>query len=568
MAENVEYILKIIDENHANQPLQAICTRRCSMRITFLGAAEMVTGSCYLLEFEKSKILVDCGMFQGGNEAVELNQKQFAFDPSEISHLILTHAHIDHTGRVPQLAKLGFKGKIICTKPTHELCKIMLPDSAFIQEMETEWQNRKRLRAGKKPIEPFYTVADAQESLKFFEAFPYDTMISINNQLSIRFRDAGHILGSAIVEMWVTEGSDSFKIVFSGDLGNKGAAILKDPTLIEEADYVIVESTYGNRFHKDTKYKALALLEIINDTIERNGNVVIPSFAVERTQEILYELNTLKEAKTSKLKSVPVYVDSPLAIHATKIFQSFQEYMDDETLALVQSGDNPFEFANLIFTETADESKAINFTKESSIIISASGMCDAGRIKHHLKHNLWREDSSVVFVGYQAKGTLGRRILDGEKTVKIFGEEINIKCKIFSIEGFSGHADQKGLMEWLGSFKNKPTKVFLVHGEEEALSTFSELIHQELGYENEIARLGQTIELTTGSQIQVVAERYTTQKQTVLSSLEVIKNGFNNTFDRLQKHIQENDSVKLDMLRYMLEKIDDTLQDMEKEIKK
>jgi metallo-beta-lactamase family protein len=536
------------------------------MKLTFCGAAGTVTGSSHLLEIGNKKILLDSGMFQGGSEADEMNYEQFKFNPSEIDVLILSHAHIDHSGRIPQLVKRGFKGKIITSFPTFELCKLMLPDSAFIQESETEWHNRKRQRAGKPTIEPLYTVKDAEESLKLFQAVEYKKIISIDPNITVRFMDAGHILGSSIVEMWVRENGEEFKIVFSGDLGNKNAPILQDPTIIQEADYVIMESTYGDRLHKDTKDKKGALLDIITETIERKGNVVIPSFAIERTQELLYVLNMLKEAKDSKLRNVPVYVDSPLAINATKVFQNFLPYMDEETQSFIKAGDNPFDFPNLIFTQTADESKAINFTSGSSIIISASGMCEAGRIKHHLKHNLWREDSSVVFVGYQAQNTLGRRIKDGEKTVKIFGEEIGVKCKIYSIEGFSGHADQKGLLEWIGAFKKKPTKVFLVHGEEEALKELSRRIETDFGIPNEIAQLGQTIELTATTHRQVVVERSTSQKQSLKNSVSGMRREFNDTLDDLLLSLSDKEDIKMDTLLYTMEKLQAALADVKKEI--
>ena len=413
------------------------------MRITFLGAAETVTGSCYLIEADNIKILVDCGMFQGGKEEERLNYEGFNFNPSEIQYLLLTHAHIDHSGRIPLLVKRGFKGKIICSQPTAELCKIMLPDSGHIQEMEAEWINRKGLRAGKPPVEPLYTVNDAIRSLNFFNTINYKEILSISSNISVRFQDAGHILGSALIEIWIKENGEEVKIVFSGDLGNKDVPLMKNPTIIKDADYVILESTYGNRTHIDTQNKTLVLLDIITDTIEKGGNVVIPSFAVARAQEILYILNMLKESKSLKLKHVPVYVDSPLAINATKIFEAYSSHLDEETQSFIKAGDNPFDFPNLFFTVTAEESKAINASSESSIIISASGMCDAGRIKHHLKHNLWRPESSIVFVGYQARNSLGRRIKDGAPSVKIFGEEISVKSKIYSIDGFSGHADQE-----------------------------------------------------------------------------------------------------------------------------
>lgn len=537
------------------------------MKITFLGAAEVVTGSNFLLELDNTKLLVDCGMFQGNKEISERNFDDYSFNPADIDYVILTHAHIDHSGRIPQLVKRGFKGKVITTSATADLCSVMLPDSAYIQEMEAEWTNRKRRRAGKPTVEPMYTLADAEEALRYFEGYNYNELIKINADITIRLRNAGHILGSSIIEMWLRDEGKEFKIVFSGDLGNKDSLLMNDPTIIEDADYVVVESTYGNRFHKDTENKALILLDIITDTIEKGGNIVIPSFAIERTQEILYELNQLKESKASKIGNIPVYVDSPLAINATKIFMENIDFLNKDCKELIKHGDNPFEFPNLVFTETAEESIAINSTKGSSIIVSASGMCDAGRIKHHLKHNLWRNESSIVFVGYQANGTLGRRIVEGDKSVKIFGEEISIKSKIYSIEGFSGHADQQRLIEWLGGFKKKPQKVFLVHGEPEALSVYSSLINKELGLDTHIALHGQTINITPTAATHVVKERFHAKKEYTINAIEDVKEKLDITLENLKDYIANNEDIKIDSLYFLVDNIDASLDKIKKEIK-
>lgn len=535
------------------------------MKLTFCGAAGTVTGSCHLLETENKKILLDTGLFQGGSEADEMNFEQLAFNPADIDIVLLSHAHIDHSGRIPILVKGGFKGRIITSAPTHELCKIMLPDSAFIQESEAEWKNRKGKRAGKKTVEPLYTVKDAERALEFFEHVSYNKVVNIDRNISIRLKDAGHILGSAIIELWIREKGEEFKLVFSGDLGNVDVPIMNDPTIVEEADYVIMESTYGDRLHKDTQNKDSALFDIILNTIKRKGNVVIPSFAIERTQEILYILNMLKDSDDERLRNIPVYVDSPLAINATKIFQSFLPYFDEEAQKFIKSGDNPFDFPNLIFTHTAEESKAINAMEGSSVIISASGMCEAGRIKHHLKHNLWREESSVVFVGYQAQNSLGRRIKDGEKLVKIFGEEIGVKCKIYSIDGFSGHADQKGLLDWIGAFKNKPKKVFLVHGDEGALKELSILIDTELGIENEIAQLGQTVELSAAAYKKVpVHERTRVHKDNLTYILSSIKSSFGEALNNVEYHLSEYDNAKLDELSDVLERLQNNLSELKR----
>lgn len=536
------------------------------MKLSFLGAAEMVTGSCYLCEIGNTKLMVDFGMFQGGSKADDLNYGEFLFNPADIDYLLLTHAHIDHSGRIPQLVKRGFKGRIITTTASKDLCSIMLPDSGFIQETETEWINRKRQRAGKSLVEALYTSTDAQDSLKHFEGIEYNQIFNINNDVRIRFNNAGHILGSAILEMWVKEQGNEFKVVFSGDLGSKNSPLLDYPTIIDEADFVVMESTYGNRLHPQSENKALQLLNIILETVNKKGNVVIPSFAVERTQEILYELNALKEAKASKLKDIPVFVDSPLAIHATKIFERNKSYLNEDINNLFKSGDNPFEFPNLVFTETSDESKAINFEKQSCIIISASGMCDAGRIKHHLKHNLWRKESSVVFVGYQAKESLGRRILEGAKTVKLLGEDINVQSSIYSIQGFSGHADQQGLLDWVAGFKKKPAKIFLTHGEDEAITELSRLITEKFGIPNEIPKLGQTIEITSGKQSSIVHERTFASSMAVQHNIDNLKKDFEDMIVKLQDAASAGEYAKTDELYYIVDELKRSVSKMKNQI--
>jgi metallo-beta-lactamase family protein len=354
--------------------------------------------------------------------------------------------------------------------------------------------------------------------------------------------------------------------VFSGDLGSKNSPLLDYPTLIEEADFVIMESTYGNRLHPDSENKALQLLNIILETVKRKGNVVIPSFAVERTQEILFELNSLKEAKESKLKDIPVFVDSPLAINATKIFEKNKSYLNQDIVDLFKSGDNPFEFPNLIFTETSDESKAINFEKQSCIIISASGMCDAGRIKHHLKHNLWRKESSVVFVGYQAKESLGRRILEGNKAVKLFGEEIKVQCSIHSIQGFSGHADQHGLLDWVAGFKKKPAKIFLTHGEDEAITELASLITEKYGIATEIPKLGQTIEITPNMESNVVRERTFASPTAVQSNIDNLKKDFEDMLEKLQHAASAGENAKTDELYYLVDELKQNVSKIKKQI--
>lgn len=453
------------------------------MKITVVGAAKMVTGSCFYIETESCNFIVDCGMFQGSSSDEALNHEPFPFNPGGLDFVVLTHAHIDHSGRIPKLYLDGFKGLIYATKATTELCAIMLPDSGHIQEIENEWVNRKRGRAGLPPVRPLYTARDAQDCLKLFTSVHYYEEIRINDQIRIRFNDAGHILGSSIVEVWVSENGSETKIVFSGDLGNKNMPILRDPDIIESADCLFIESTYGNRVHMNTENKLDRFVEIITSTVEKGGNIVIPSFAVGRTQEILYELFKQREKygdKLSQLLDIPVYVDSPLAISATKVFRENLDCYDEEAKAYIENGDNPLDFPGLKFTKTAEESKTLNVGSGSRIIISASGMCDAGRIKHHLKHNLWRKESSVVFIGYQAEGTLGRRLTEGAKKVRIFGEEITVNARVEMIEGFSGHADRDGLIDWIGSFRSKPRNIFIIHGEDAAMREFAQLIRDEL----------------------------------------------------------------------------------------
>ena len=458
------------------------------MKITFLGAAKTVTGSNFLVEAAGKKFLVDCGMYQG-QAAEELeNADPFAFDVDTIDFVLLTHAHIDHSGRIPKLFNEGFRKPIIATKATCDLCEIMLPDSGHIQEMEIEWRNRKRIRDGKDPLPPLYTAEDALKCLQAFERVNYDEIVPIDENIKVRFNDAGHMLGSAIIEIWIKENGKEEKIVFTGDLGNNDIPLLASPSTIADADYLIMESTYGNRLHMRNNEKAEIFLDIVSETIDRGGTVVIPSFAVGRTQEILYELNRIKEKtddeaflkKYEKLMRVPVYVDSPLAISATEVFKENMNLFDDETQMLIKRGDNPLEFDGLKFTRTAEESKELNMMNQSAIIISASGMCDVGRIKHHLKHNIWNPINTILFVGYQAPGTLGRRIVDGQKNIKIFGEDIAVKAQIEYIEGYSGHADQKQLLNFVKAFQKKPKHIFLVHGEEESEIELKQKLLEEI----------------------------------------------------------------------------------------
>lgn len=456
------------------------------MKIKFCGASTGVTGSCHLLTSGEHKILLDCGQFQGGKAQDALNYDKFPFEPSEIECVVLSHAHIDHCGRLPLLTKRGFEGKIYCTDATADLLSVMLKDSAYIHEKETEWKNRKAERAGREQVEPLYTIEDAEKALSLVSPILYDQQIEINSDMKIVFNDAGHILGSAITELWVTEDDKESKIVFSGDLGMEGRPILRDPTYIKKADYVIMETTYGNRIHKELGTGVDKLIEIILNTTRRGGNVVIPSFAVGRTQELIYELNRFYDSNNEyrkELDKIFVYIDSPMATTATEIFRRNAQVFDEETREYILKGDNPLEFKNLKFTRSSKESQDLNFNKEPKIIISASGMCEAGRIRHHLKHNLWNPKNSIVFVGYQGQGTLGRSLVEGIKMVTLFGEEIQVNAEIHNLEGFSGHADQNGLFAWLAHFEQKPKQIFLVHGEEESKKDFAKLVNEKLSYE-------------------------------------------------------------------------------------
>ena len=516
------------------------------MKVHFLGAARVVTGSNILVETENRKILLDCGMFQGSRQLNRLNYQPFRFNPEEIDLLILSHAHIDHSGRIPSLIKSGFKGKIYCTKATYDLCSIMLPDSGYVQETENEWENRKRKRAGKPLRDPLYTADEAKDSLKAFSPVLYNQKITIDDRLTVRFQDAGHILGSAIMELWIKESGETIKLVFSGDLGRKNKPIIRDPAIIEEADYLIIESTYGNRLHPSLDNEAAKLIPIMIETQKRGGNVVIPSFAVQRAQDIIYELNQYYDQiislKDQSYLDIPVYVDSPLTISATEIFRRNPNCFDADTLKLIKQGYNPLDFKNLHFSRTANESKQLNASPESKVIISASGMCTAGRIKHHLKHNLWRKESSIVFVGYQAEGTLGRRIKDGAKKVKIFGEDIKIKAQIHVLEGFSGHADQDELIQWIKNFKKKPQKIFLVHGEDEALDTLYDLIQNNLGLKAIIPQLGEKFVIKgTGEAVptEVVREKSIKELQSFEDETIQLKELMDSTLEKLEQKSKE-----------------------------
>ena len=505
------------------------------MKVTFCGATKTVTGSNFLVEGAGKKFLVDCGLYQGGAKDEIKNEEPFPYDINEIDFMLLTHAHIDHSGRIPKLYKEGYRNPIYATNATCDLCAIMLPDSGHIQETETEWKNRKRIRRGEEELVPIYDAETAAKSLELFKGEPYNQIIELDDDIHVRFNDAGHMLGSSTIEIWIRENGENKKIVFSGDLGNNDIPLLAEPTMIQDADFLVMESTYGNRLHIKNESKAETFINIVTDTIKNGGTVVIPSFAVGRTQEILYELNKIKdseddspefERKYRLLMNTPVYVDSPLAISATEVFKENMDLFDEETQELIRRGDNPLEFPGLKFTQTVEESKALNESDESAIIISASGMCEVGRIKHHLKHNIWNPKNTILFVGYQAPGTLGRKIVEGAKTVKIFGEEVAVNARVEYIEGYSGHADQAGLLHFVNSFVKKPNHIFLVHGEEESQKVLRDKINENFDLPVSIPDYCESFDLTntvqaTGNIRKRNLDEY--RKLEVIDRLETLK---------------------------------------------
>ena len=446
----------------------------------------------------EKKILVDYGMEQGGNV---YENAELPFAIPDVDYILITHAHIDHTGLLPLLYAEGFRGQIFATQATCDLCNIMLKDSAHIQEMEAEWKNRKARRAGKPEVEPLYTINDAQGVLTHFVPCHYKDVLTLTDGLRIRFTDVGHLLGSASIEVWMEEEGVEKKIVFSGDIGNKNKPLIKNPSYIDEADYVVMECTYGDRTHDRTHEHIEELAQILQETLDRGGNLVIPAFAVGRTQEILYFMRKIKEEKLIKgHDDFEVYVDSPLAVEATQVFtKNIMECYDEEAMDLVNRGINPIGFPGLKLSITSEDSKNINFDMTPKVIISAAGMCDAGRIRHHLKHNLWRPECTILFAGYQAVGTLGRSLLEGTQVVKLFGETIDVEAQIEKRDGISGHADMNGLITWVSAFKEKPSQVFLVHGDDDVCTSFAGLLHTDYGFETAAPFSGSVYDLAAGA---------------------------------------------------------------------
>ncbi len=490
------------------------------MKLIFVGAAHEVTGSCHYLEVCGKHILVDYGMEQGVNV---FENQALPVAESMIDYVFLTHAHVDHSGMLPLLSARGFRGKIFATKATADLCSIMLRDCAHIQMQEAEWKSRKAKRSSAvTPHEPLFNMENADDAIKRIVPCPYSEIIEICEGVKIRFTDIGHLLGSASIEVWLTEENTTKKIVFSGDIGNKDQPLLKDPSFTAQADYVVMESTYGDRLHSAEKPDYIGeLTQILQETFDRGGNVVIPSFAVGRTQEMLYFIRKIKEDRLIKRhEDFPVYVDSPLAVEATGIFHKNEVgCFDAEAMELVSKGINPIAFPGLRLSITSDESKAINFENTPKVIISASGMCEAGRIRHHLKHNLWRQECTILFVGYQSVGTLGRILIEGVDEVKLFGEPIEVRASIRTLAGLSGHADKNGLIEWIEGFEQKPRKVFVVHGEDEVCKSFTECLQVEHGIKAYAPYSGTVFNLASGKLEYEAQPIYIKKKSKIVSDV-------------------------------------------------
>lgn len=493
------------------------------MRLIFIGADHEVTGSCHVLEVCGRYILVDCGMEQGTDD---FETAELPMNIADIDYVLLTHAHIDHSGMLPLLYARGFRGDVIATPATVDLCDIMLKDSAHIQMTEAEWKSRKGQRAGKEPVVPIYDMNDAEGVLEHFVSCDYDKVMDLCEGVKVKFSDAGHLLGSASIEVWINEDGEERKIVFSGDIGNLNRPIIKDPSYINDADYVVMESTYGDRYHNADVDYVSELAGICQRTFDRGGNVVIPAFAVGRTQEMLYYFRKIKEEGLVKGHSFEVYVDSPLAVEATQIFnENMAECFDQEAMELVRNGINPLRFPGLTLSITSNDSIAINSDNKPKVIISASGMCEAGRIRHHLKHNLWRKECTVVFVGYQANGTLGRMLLEGASEVKLFGETIEVMAEIVKLEGVSGHADKAGLIKWITSFDNRLKQVFVVHGEDEVSTGFAKCLCDEYGL-NAVAPY-------SGAEFDMISGRFVKEGERIPKAKKPVQRKANDVFERL-----------------------------------
>ena len=462
------------------------------MEIKLFGAAKTVTGSCYSVVTKKDKILVDCGMFQGDKKETKLNFEDFGFNPKEYKAVLLTHAHLDHCGRIPKLVKLGFKGAIYATSATKDLALVVMMDAAKIAYYDTKYENKRRAREGLPPREPIYSEQDVNNTMRLFKVVEYNKQVKVSDEISAIFHDAGHILGSASIQLEVNDGGKKKTIVFSGDVGQIDNPIVKDPELIKKADYLFIESTYGDRLHTPVKKRKEKLLQVIHDTYKKGGKLMIPSFAIERAQELLFDINGFVE--NGLMPKIKVYIDSPMAIKTTEVFKKHPECYDKEIKAILDGGDNPFSFPDLVYSKTVADSKSINALDKPAIVIAGSGMCTGGRIKHHIKNNIGDEKNTILFVGYQVKGTLGYWIKKGAQKVRLLGTEVAVRSKVEDIDSFSAHADYEQLLNWLRYFSPKPKKVFIVHGDEESITSFSEKVGK-IGIKTYIPNMGEQISL-------------------------------------------------------------------------
>jgi metallo-beta-lactamase family protein len=531
------------------------------MKIKCLGAAREVTGSCFMIETDQARFAVDCGMHQGGADIEKRNEDTQAYDPSNIDYFIITHAHIDHTGLLPRMVKNGFQGPIYATEPTGDLIKILLLDSAHIQEVEATSKLRKLQRYGKtENVEPLYTTRDAEAVYPFIQTKRYNQVFSPGRGIRANFQDAGHILGAAILELWIEENGSATKLVFSGDVGRRHQLLVEDPVKIKEADFLFMESTYGDRDHKGEEDSLNEMAEAIHYSCARGEKIIIPAFAVERTQEMLYSLYLLNQEGRLP-KDIPVILDSPLAIKATEIFRKYRSYLDNETKDLLKKGEDPLDLPQLQFSSTTEDSMRINNMRGSAIIIAASGMANAGRIRHHLRHNLWRPGASIVFVGFQAQGTPGRRIIEGAKSIRIFNEDIAVKARIWTIGGFSAHAGQSQLLEWLDNFQNKNMPVFLIHGEPSAQDLFASLVREKLKFKVSIPDYLEEINIRGGAQFEELRKPspapQPVELEPLLAEMKAKIESINRQLDRIQSLPVDRQAEFLDLLRQAMAHIDE-----------
>lgn len=538
------------------------------MKIKFLGAAREVTGSCFIIETDQARFAVDCGMHQGGADIETRNRDTEAYDPSHIDFFLITHAHIDHSGLLPRMVQNGFKGPVYATEPTGELIKILLLDSAHIQETDAKSKTKRMQRNGRtEKSEPLYSTPDARAVFPLIKKVTYNQSITPAAGIKVNFQDAGHILGAAILELFIAEAGTPTKLVFSGDIGRRRQLLVEDPVTISDADYLFMESTYGDRDHKGEADSLHEMAEAIQYSYSRGEKIIIPAFAVERTQEMLYSLYLL-DIEGKLPKDMPVYLDSPLAIKATEIFRRYHKYLDADTQNILKNGENPLDLPQLKFSSSTEQSMRINEMKGSAIVISASGMCNAGRIRHHLRHNLWRPGASIVFVGFQAQGTPGRKIVEGAKKIRIFNEDIAVKAKIWTIGGFSAHAGQRQLLDWLGHFQNKKMPVYLVHGEAGAQDTLASLIREQLGFGVAIPEYLEEINIKAGSRPQEIKRprpaRPPLELAPLLADLKAKIDYINARMDKIQSLPESEQQEVIQLLRQVNQNMDDIRPDLQR----